>query len=137
LVTLSSLKEAPLFGKGITSHRGTYDDVIEIFYGDTLDENWRGLNQNDAGSLFLLMLSETGFIGFILFYGAIIFSIKYFSSRLKSEIATFGFAFSLTLFFDGIRYGQLASIHIMLSIQMILYCLAFLKSKNSKNKSLK
>ncbi len=132
LVTFSSLKEAPFFGRGLTSHRGTYDDVIESIYSVPIEENWKGLNQNDAGSLPLLMLSETGLIGFVLFYGFIFFSFKYFYSKIESEISIFGLAFSLSLLFDGIRFGQLASIHLMLSIQMIFYCLAALKSKNQE-----
>ena len=126
LVTLQSLKDAPFLGNGITSHRVIYEDEIGDIYDFVIDDNWQGLNKNDAGSLPLLLLSETGVVGFTIFVYFVFMAVWRFS-RLKGELAVSGLAHALTLGVVGLRYGQFASQFIMLNLQVVLFCLAALR----------
>jgi hypothetical protein len=123
LVTAGSLSAAPLFGQGLTSHRRSYDNLIGSLFDFEIDETWQSLNRNDAGSLILLLLSETGTIGLLLYLTFVVCAIIAFF-RQRGQIAVLGLAHALTLAVVGFRYGQLASVHIMLNLQMVMYCLA-------------
>ncbi|MGV8934017.1 MAG: hypothetical protein ACOH1I_05305 [Gallionellaceae bacterium] len=123
LVAAASLEKAPILGQGLTSHRRLYEDIINSLFDFPIDDTWLGLNKDDAGSLFLLLLSESGYIGLLLFLAFIIYAILRLS-RQRGRIATIGLAHALTLAVVGLRYGQWASVHILLNLQVVLYCLA-------------
>ncbi len=127
LVTTSSLHEAPLLGRGITSHRQTYERVIDTLFEFPIDDAWQGLNKDDAGSLILLLLSEGGIVGLTLFFGFVGYAVfRLARARRLGLMMTIGLAHALTLTVVGLRYGQWASVHVMLSLQVVLYCLAAL-----------
>jgi hypothetical protein len=132
LVTLQSLEEAPILGNGITSHRLTYDATIENLFNFVIDEKWLGLNQNDGGSLLLLLLSETGIVGFAVFVVFVSMAVLRLSS-LKGEIALLGLVHALALGVIGLRYGQFASPYFMLNMQVVLFCLAALARTSSRS----
>ena len=123
LVTATSLGEAPLLGLGITSHRQSYERIIEFLFDFPIDDAWLGLNKDDAGSLVLLLLSEGGVAGLALFVGFVGYAVIRIS-RMRGAVAIIGLAHALTLAVVGLRYGQWASVHIMLNLQVVLFCLA-------------
>lgn len=67
-VTEQSLKYRPLTGYGLGTHEVTYD----TFLPQSLKE-YSTLNRQDAGSMLLRLLTETGIIGFVLFF---LFTLK-------------------------------------------------------------
>ncbi len=74
-VAYKSLTENPLFGHGLGSHPVTYDRHIRA--GESRgfwSEKATVVNQKDAGSLFLRLLSETGLFGTVIF---MVFIFKY------------------------------------------------------------
>ena len=78
LVTKESLSNNPLIGSGIGTHALNYDKYIGIYFSE--DNIWREmeLNREDANSLMLRLLSETGIIGAALFLLFILhYSIPY------------------------------------------------------------
>jgi O-Antigen ligase len=131
MVTLHSMEESPILGNGITSHRVSYEAVIGNLFNFIIDEAWQGLNQNDAGSLFLLLLSETGIVGFVIFLAFVSMAVLHLS-RLKGELALLGLVHALALGVIGLRYGQFASPYIMLNMQIVLFCLAALAKIQSR-----
>ncbi|MBW8846950.1 MAG: hypothetical protein JF607_18450 [Burkholderiales bacterium] len=132
LVTLGSLEQAPLLGQGLTSHRKTYEALIEGIFDFQIDDSWIGLNKDDAGSLILLLLSETGIIGLCLFYGFTGKALWTFGST-KGTTALVATAHGLALAVVGLRYGQLASTHVMLNLQVVLYCYAAIRLKGASD----
>jgi hypothetical protein len=131
LVALHSMEEAPILGNGITSHRVTYEATIGNLFDFAIDETWQGLNQNDAGSLLLLLLSETGLVGFVVFFVFVSMAVLRFS-RLRGELALLGLVHALALGVVGLRYGQFASPYIMLNMQVVIFCLAALAKTSSR-----
>lgn len=131
LVALHSMEEAPLLGNGITSHRVTYEATIGNLFDFVIDETWQGLNQNDAGSLLLLLLSETGLVGFTVFLAFVSMAVLRLSN-LSGELALLGLVHALALGVIGLRYGQFASPYIMLNMQVVLFCLAALAKTSSR-----
>lgn len=67
MVTTESLKRNLFFGSGIGTHGINYDKYIGNFFPD--DYLWRKmeLNREDANSLMLRLLSETGIVGTVIF----------------------------------------------------------------------
>jgi hypothetical protein len=135
LVALSSLSESPLLGNGLTSHRVTYEATIEDVINYKIDETWRSLNSNDASSLILLIISEAGLLGLVLFLGFLKRAI-HILSRCEGQFAMLGFVHAVTLAVVGLRYGQWASPFIMLNLQVVLFVLAASALKDNKNKNL-
>lgn len=136
LVTASSLDEAPLLGRGITSHRQTYERVIDFLFDVPIDDGWQGLNKDDAGSLVLLLLSEGGVVGLAMFVGFVGYAVvRLARARGAGLLMTIGLAHALTLTVVGLRYGQWASVHVMLNLQVVLYCLATLPQAAAGNAS--
>ena len=133
LVAMRSMEEAPILGNGITSHRVTYEATIGNLFDFVIDEKWQGLNQNDAGSLLLLLLSETGIVGFLLFVSFVSMAVLRLS-HLKGEMELIGLVHTLTLGVVGLRYGEFASPFIMLNLQVVLFCLAALTKTSCRTK---
>ena len=73
LVAYRSLQKNMLIGTGLGSHELNYDKYIDIVI-DT-GEAKHVVNKEDAGSLFLRLVSETGLFGLLLFF---VFIIKYY-----------------------------------------------------------
>lgn len=69
-VSLSSLRESPFLGSGLNSHNLNYEKHIGKYYdaGDPIMK----LNIEDAGSLYIRILSEFGIVGFLFFFYMII-----------------------------------------------------------------
>ena len=112
-VMLGVLSRNPLTGEGLTSHRKNYDDM----YKDTLDAASKlTLQREDASSLLVLLLSETGLIGFLTYYWFIISSIFLFYKHRDS--CALGLTFSISQLALGIRYGHLADPLFMLFLQI-------------------
>ncbi len=122
LVMVESIKIHPFFGGGITSHRSTYDDFIGSLFPQFTEGGLLGLNQNDAGSIYILILSEFGLFGFICFIFFIFSSFLRFYKNLKINIVPY--AFTLTLFLLGFRYGNIASFYVLFYLQLTFLGLA-------------
>lgn len=73
LVAYRSLQNNALIGTGLGSHELNYDKHIDIVI-DT-EKAKTVVNKEDAGSLFLRLVSETGLFGLLLFF---VFIIKYY-----------------------------------------------------------
>lgn len=123
LVMIESLKIHPLFGGGLTSHRITYDQFIGSLFPQFTEGGLLGLNQNDAGSLYILLLSEFGIVGFLSFMFFLIKCIIRFYKQLEKKIIPFSFAITLLLL--SFRYGNIASFYILFYLQVVFMGLAF------------
>ena len=123
LVMMESLKIHPLFGGGLTSHRITYDQFIGSLFPQFTEGGLLGLNQNDAGSLYILLLSEFGIVGFLCFMFFMIKCILRFYKQLERNIIPFSFAITLLLL--SFRYGNIASFYILFYLQVVFMGLAF------------
>jgi hypothetical protein len=122
LVMIESIKSHPFFGGGLTSHRTTYEQFIGSLFPEFTEGGLLGLNQNDAGSMYILILSEFGLIGFVCY---IIFSIKCLFRFYKNlELNIVPYAYTLTLFLLGFRYGNIASFYILFYLQVTFMGLA-------------
>ena len=80
LVAYNSFRDNPIFGSGLGSHKLSYHKYI----GDIVDVNKIStfLNVDDANSLFLRLLSETGLFGIIIFF---YFIFKFHLSKKRDE----------------------------------------------------
>lgn len=80
LVAYNSFKDNPIFGSGLGSHEISYykyiNDIVDVNKISML------LNVNDANSLFLRLLSETGLFGIIIFF---YFIFKFHLSKKRDE----------------------------------------------------
>lgn len=103
IIAYQVFKTNPFFGFGLGSHPITYDKYIEKFV-NIYDPEMVFLNRTDACSLFLRLISETGFFGiFILFF----FIIKNYVSRNKNNSLWIISNAILALFFlNIIRQGH-------------------------------
>lgn len=66
LVAYESFKDNPVFGSGLGSHEISYNTYIGKVVD--VDKVIKFLNMQDANSLFLRLLSETGLFGILLFF---------------------------------------------------------------------
>lgn len=80
-VAYKSFIDSPLFGRGLGSHSVSYNEFIKpgvpgtIWYSDY--PKYPAVNREDAGSLFLRLVSETGLFGLIVvFYFIFKFHLK-------------------------------------------------------------
>lgn len=80
-VTTVNVEDDPLFGAGIGAHQTTYKSLIgsDFFNGDERLADM-SLNSDTAASLFMRLLSETGFIG-LLSYGFVVWRIMFHSYK--------------------------------------------------------
>lgn len=105
VVAYNSFKENPIFGSGLGSHeisfeKDSYKEKILIFNDDSR------FNRNDAASLFLRLLSETGLFGLLMFF---IFIFRFYIFRLatKDEYLWIINSACLTMFFSKLlRMGH-------------------------------
>lgn len=97
-VTKEALKQNPIVGSGMDSYRNNYDRYIGKFYNR--NNLYLELNSNDSGSFYLRILSEFGYLGFIL----TIF-IFWYSSRHSQDKNIYYFYLTCFLIF-GLRNGQ-------------------------------
>lgn len=131
LVAGVSLQDSPILGRGLTSHRKTFEDSFVGLFGNYIDESWTTMNQNDGASLYILIVSEMGILGI---FGYFLFLFYLFNKFKKSnnDIAIIGLVFTVCLAMNSLRYGNIASLYIMLNLQIVLYCLALLKFNTIK-----
>jgi hypothetical protein len=122
LVMIESIKIHPFFGGGLTSHRTTYNEFIGSLFPQFTEGGFLGLNQNDASSIYILILSEFGLVGFFCFIIFVFKSLFRFHKNLKINIVAY--AFTLTLFLLGFRYGNIASFYILFYLQVTFMGLA-------------
>lgn len=66
-VAVQNFSQSPMLGGGLGSHPIAYDKFAPNYVADM--HGLKGLNKDDAASLFLRLLSETGIVGLILFVG--------------------------------------------------------------------
>lgn len=125
------LRENFILGGGLTSHRRTFDQSWVQFKNDNFDETFIDMNRNDAASLYILLASETGLLGLGL-YLLLCWRLITTFLKSKSQWAAMGLIHSVSLILIGIRYGQIASTHIMLNLQIALFCLATHKITEQK-----
>ncbi len=118
LVMIESLKTNPFFGGGITSHRATYNQFIGYIFPEFTEDGFLGLNQNDGSSLYILMLSEMGIIGLLLYFIFLFKTIINFKNKLSRKLI--GFSFAVSLFFVGLRFGNIASFYIIFYLIVVL-----------------
>jgi hypothetical protein len=86
-VTKQNLIQNPLFGSGLGSHQHAYEKYSLVKdFGGIYD-----FNSQDANSMLLRIVSETGITGLIL---TLFFIIRNFRKRDESETADFGWVLS-------------------------------------------
>jgi len=78
-IAFKSFTDNPLFGHGLGSHPITYDKYIRLGASIGLwKDNYPVVNKQDAGSLFLRLISETGLFGIIVvFYFLFKFRLRF------------------------------------------------------------
>jgi O-antigen ligase len=64
-VAYNSFLDSPLFGHGLGSHPISYDKYVFGVIGGDIQEDVFGINKDDASSLFLRLISETGLFGIV------------------------------------------------------------------------
>jgi hypothetical protein len=136
LVARESFLKNPLLGSGLGTHELNYDKYLKNYVNN--ESVWFSikLNREDASSLFLRLLSETGIIGVGIF---IWFLIKfYFSSKYIND-----FNYSYWLINNGIliflllRFVRLGNYSVMGFFLMIfMYMISFKLANVSKSQSL-
>ena len=126
LVAAKNVSESPILGGGLTSHRRVFEESMESLFSYKIDDSWLDLNKNDASSLYILLLSEMGVLGLSIYLILLGYLILTFGKSI-SIIGGVGLAHATVLAVVSLRYGQVASLHIMLNLQVSLYCLAMLK----------
>jgi len=126
LVAAKNVSESPMLGGGLTSHRRVFENSVESLFSYKIDDSWLDMNKNDAASLYILLLSEMGLLGlsiYLILLGYLIFTFN----KSSSITGAVGLTHATVLAVVSLRYGQVASVHIMLNLQVSLYCLAMLK----------
>lgn len=106
-VAYKSFIDSPLFGRGLGSHQVSYNEFIKpgvagtIWYSDY--PKYPPVNREDAGSLFLRLVSETGLLGLIIvFYFIFKFRLKGSDNKKLQIISNAIFVlFLLQLFRQG------------------------------------
>lgn len=76
-VAFDSFRSSCLFGRGLGSHKLSYDKYVKE-HGITHPSKILVLNKEDANSLFLRLLSETGLLGLIIF---LVFMFRYYIGK--------------------------------------------------------
>lgn len=79
IVAFSNLQAHPLTGTGIGSHPTAYDKYSLTILNPNL-QSWLSkdeLNKEDANSLFLRLISETGIVGLFLYFGFLYKNLVY------------------------------------------------------------
>lgn len=96
VIAEKSFKRNPIYGSGLGSHQASYDE----FFADSFDEifliTFGEFNKQDANSLFLRLMSETGLLGLSLMF---LFIFKFYSRKRGLLIEGFS---ELTLINQGI-----------------------------------
>ena len=105
-VAYKAFRESPLFGHGLGSHPVSYDKFLYSL--DKTDGFWKNMvdspNRMDAGSLFLRLISETGFLGIaVIFYFIFRFYVK---RGNKSNIKIMNDAVFILLILQLLRQGH-------------------------------
>lgn len=81
-VALNALVESNYIGKGINTHQVSYNKFIYNIF-DISQVPMEGLNQKDAGSLYIRIISEYGLPGFFLF---LFFLYRYFIKKSYYDV---------------------------------------------------
>jgi O-antigen ligase len=80
LVTKKNFTDSPLFGSGLGSYPISYEKYIKQVIN--IDKRTIFLNNTDADSLLLRLISETGLLGVVLFF---YFIIRFYVSKRKDD----------------------------------------------------
>lgn len=98
-IALKNFNDNIILGGGIFSHPYTYDRYIgQLYAGGPRME----LNKDDAASLYIRAISETGILGFCMLIGVIIYLMK----NCKKNNYPYNIAFTLAFALLGIRAGS-------------------------------
>ncbi len=79
IVTFDSFRQHPFLGTGLGSYKINYDKYMPKVLAETEGKVYI-LNSEDASSLFLRLLSETGILGILLFFA---FIFKFYLKRVR------------------------------------------------------
>jgi len=102
LIMLEVLKEYPLLGGGIFNHPHFYDMYISMFYSGGAPRV--ELNKDEAASLYIRSLSETGILGFVSLVGLLMYILK--RCTRKGCYNAYAISFALAFILLGIRAGS-------------------------------
>lgn len=102
LIMLEVLKEYPLLGGGIFNHPHFYDTYISMFYSGGAPRV--ELNKDEAASLYIRSLSETGILGFVSLVGLLVYILK--RCTRKGCYNAYAISFALAFILLGIRAGS-------------------------------
>lgn len=83
IIAEQSFIRNPISGSGLGSHVINYDRMFNDFFSEEFLITFGEFNKQDANSLFLRLMSETGLIGLVLFF---IFLFKNFLKRKWSKV---------------------------------------------------
>jgi hypothetical protein len=129
-VSYNSLKSSNYLGSGFNSHKLSYDKYILIFFDK--DQILMELNREDAGSLYLRLISELGLPGLFFF---MFFLYKYKLSYSVQNIYTFINDISfVALTFYGFRQGSYLNVFFIFFASLYYY--TFKKYEGNKIKVL-
>lgn len=109
-IALKSLESNFVFGSGLTGHRSAYDKYILEVSPWLAKNEWKGLNRNDASSLYILILSEFGLLGIIVMF-------SYIFKRSESIASQ---KFKLFFLFNGLRFGGISSFYLLFPLIVAL-----------------
>ncbi|MGI2800770.1 hypothetical protein ACRTC3_19530 [Photobacterium damselae] len=100
LVAEKVLKNYPCLGRGLFSHEHSYNEYIyDVFPVSFVRME---LNKKDASSLYIRLLSEAGFLGFI---SVMVFFFLFFLNGMKTGKSIISSVFLLSVVLIGVRSG--------------------------------
>ena len=130
-VSFSSLKENPFFGSGLNTHNLNYKKYIEGYYDD--DDGYFELNSEDAGSLYIRLLSEFGIVGLMFFFYILIkFKVKTCLQVDSSFYIIINFMAFISILIITIRNGQYLNPMIIFLFSLLI--ITFKKEKDCQIK---
>lgn len=68
LIATESFSQNPILGSGLGTHEKNYDLRFSKFFSKDFTTRYGSFNKQDANSLFLRLMSETGLLGLVLFF---------------------------------------------------------------------
>jgi len=125
-VAYYSFIDNPFFGGGLGSHKASRDKYLDNIDGIETFEQYFSLNEKDANSLFLRIVSELGVMGLIIVFGFII----RFGSSLKGEDRVVSRGILLYFFTKLLREGH----YFTPEMYFFIMCYYFVNKQSNRNK---
>lgn len=137
LVAREAFTSNPIFGTGIGTHANSYDLYIPYFFPKSKFKDFSfvdlALNRQDANSLLLRLISETGILGILAFLGFLVMNMLSFVKNKKNNYSLWLINNSLLVFFilRLIRFGNYSALGFF--FMFFLYYFSYKQSKLLKH----